>query len=116
MTKESFKKFVKENKDLIVGGTLVAASMTALAVIGVRLSKSNLVNSTDSVDPYFLDLLTAVDKANRGCSYYTVLTLSDLNAANGNDCAIERLGRIALSDGASLDVKNLVAFGNIVEP
>lgn len=116
MTKESFKKFVKENKDLIVGSTLVVASMTALAVIGVRLSKPSLAKSTDSVDDPIMDLLTKVDKAGEGCSHYSLVTLSDVNAANGNDCAMERLGRIALSDGASLEIKNLIAFGNIVEP
>ena len=116
MTKESFKKFVKDHKTQIISGTLMAIGTAALTVVGIKISKCPRAKS-DSIlndDKLFIDLLETIDDASAGCNNYVMITTSEIASAiekgviNGNV--------LRDPDGKLLEIKNLIAFGNKLEP
>ena len=116
MTKESFKKFVKDHKTQIIYGTLMAIGTAALTAVGIKISKCPRAKS-DSIlndDKTFIKLLETIDDASAGCNNYVMMTTSEITSAidkgaiNGN----------VLRDpnGKLFEIKNLIAFGNKLEP
>lgn len=114
MSMEKIKKFVKEHKGAIIGGTIGIAGAAALAVIGVKWSKPKLTDFTDSLDPNFLDFLETADRIGRQSSYYTetspkaIWAMFDKDGKLIDPC-------IKCDDGGILCVENIIAFGHEVK-
>ena len=116
MTKESVKKFIKDHKAEI-SGTIALIGMAALIAIGVKNAKELQTKDISmlSDDKLFIDLVNTVDEASAGSTKYVKLTLSEIAAAisnsggAGESCVVD-------PDGNTFEIKNLIAFGNIVEP
>ena len=116
MTKESFKKFVKDHKTQIISGTLMAIGTAALTVVGIKISKCPRAKS-DSIlndDKLFIDLLETIDDASAGCSNYIMITASDIASAIDRGVINENVLRDP--DGKLLEIKNIIAFGKQLEP
>ena len=116
MTKESFKKFVKDHKTQIISGTLMAIGTAALTVAGVNIIKC-LRAKSDSIlndDKLFIDLLETIDDASAGCNNYVMITTSEI--ASAIDKGVINGNVLRDPDGKLLEIKNLIAFGNKVEP
>ena len=114
MTKESVKKFIKDHKKEIITGTLMTIGGAILAISGVKLSKSIPLDRIIVCDEDFVKFLETYDESSNGCTQYFKLTLPEVAAAidkNGivRDCLRDQ-------DGNLFEVKNLIAFGNKVEP
>lgn len=108
------KKFVMDHKAEIIAGTVVTVGAAALAVIGVKCHKPKLTGLTDSVDPYYLDLLDTIDRVSRQCTHYAETSpkaIWDMFDKDGNltDHCIKD------DDGGILCVENIIAFGHKVE-
>ena len=116
MTKESVKKFIKDHKAEI-SGTITLIGMAALIAIGVKNAKELQAKSTSmlSDDKLFIDLVNTVDEASAGCTKYVKLTLSEIAAAISNSGGADE-NCVVDPDGNTFEIKNLIAFGNIVEP
>lgn len=119
MTKESVKKFIKDHKAEI-SGTIALIGMAALIAIGVKNAKELLsfMRTKDismlNDDKLFIDLANTVDEASAGCTKYVKLTLSEIADAISNGGIVENC--VVDPDGNTFEIKNLIAFGNIVEP
>lgn len=114
MSMEKIKKFMKDHKGVIIGGTIGVASAAALAVIGVKCRKPKLTSLTDSVDPYFLDLLDTVDRVSRQCTHYAETSPKAIWAMFDKDGnLIDHC--IKDDDGDILCVENIIAFGHKVK-
>ena len=116
MTKESLKKFVKDHKTQIISGTLMAIGTAALTVVGIKISKCPRAKS-DSIlndDKLFIDLLETIDDASAGCSNYVMMTTSEIASAIDNGVINGNVLRDP--DGKLFEIKNLIAFGNKLEP
>ena len=119
MTKESVKNFFKDHKDVIIKGTVMTIGGAILAIIGVKGIKNlqAIQAKSDSMlndDKLFINLVNTIDEASAGCSQYVKLTLPEIAAAidkNGivRDCVKDPNGNL-------FEIKNLIAFGNKVEP
>ena len=116
MTKESVKKFIKDHKAEI-SGTIALIGMATLIAIGVKNAKELQTKSTSmlSDDKLFIDLVNTVDEASAGCTKYVKLTLSEIAAAISNSGGAGE-NFVVDPDGNTFEIKNLIAFGNIVEP
>lgn len=114
MSMEKIKKFVKEHKGAIIGGTIGFASAAALAVIGVKWSKPKLTSLTDSVDPYSLDFLDTIERVSEQCTHYTETSPKAIWAMFDKDGnLIDHC--IKDDDGDILCVENIIAFGHNVK-
>ena len=116
MTKESLKKFVKDHKTQIISGTLMAIGTAALTVAGVNVIKC-LRAKSDSIlndDKLFIDLLETIDDASAGCNNYVMITTSEIASAIDNGVINGNVLRDP--DGKLFEIKNLIAFGNKLEP
>lgn len=119
MTKESVKKFIKDHKKEIIEGTVMTIVGTILAIIGVKGIKNlqAIQDKSDSmlnVDKTFIDLVNAIDEASVGCSQYVKLTLPEVAAAIDKDGIVRDC--VKDPNGNLFEIKNLIAFGNKVEP
>lgn len=116
MTKESFKKFVKDHKTQIISGTLMAIGTAALTVVGIKISKCPRAKS-DSIlndDKLFIELLETIDDASAGCNNYLMVTQPEI--ASAIDKGLISTNVLRDPDGKLLEIKNLIAFGNKLEP
>lgn len=114
MNMQTIKKFVKEHKGTIIGGTIGLASAAALAVIGVKCRKLKLADLTDSVDPDFLELLGTVDRVSRQCTHYAETSPKAIWAMFDKDGnLIDHC--IKDCNGDILCVDNIIAFGHKVK-
>lgn len=115
MTKESVKKFIKDHKAEI-SGTIALIGMAALIAIGVKNAKELQTKDISMLndDKLFIDLANTVDEASAGCTKYVKLTLSEIADAISNGGIVENC--VVDPDGNTFEIKNLIAFGNIVEP
>ena len=116
MTIKNIKKFVKEHKKEVIGGTIAIAGATALTVFGIKHYKPKLTYFTDSVDPCFLDLLDTVDKACKGCTMYAPTTLEELIVDIDNARLIDNEYFLEGPDKKLFKIENIIVFGNMVEP
>lgn len=114
MAKESVKKFIKDHKAEI-SSTIALIGMAALIAIGVKNAKELQTESTSMLndDKLFIDIVNTVDEASAGCTKYVKLTLQQAAALISNGGIVENC--VEDSDGR-FEIKNLIAFGNIVEP
>ena len=115
MTKESVKKFIKDHKAEI-SGTIALIGMATLIAIGVKNVKELQTKDISmlSDDKLFIDLVNTVDEASAGCTKYVKLTVSEIADAIANGCTVENC--VVDPYGNTFEIKNLIAFGNIVEP
>ena len=132
MNKESIKKFVKENKTVIIGGALTIVGAAALAIVGVKLSKENSLKNAIVGDDEFMNFIKTIDEANvivcddeftnliktveeasDGCKQYVMLTLPEIAAAIDKDGIVRDCVRDP--DGKLFEIKNVIAFGNNIE-
>ena len=119
MTKESVKKFIKDHKDVIIKGTVMTIGGTILAIIGVKGIKDiqAIQAKSDSMlndDKTFIDLVNTIEEASAGCSHCVKLTLPEIAAAIDKDGIVRDFAKDP--DGNLFEIKNLIAFGNKVEP
>lgn len=119
MTKESVKKFIKDHKDVIIKGTVMTIGGTILAIIGVKGIKDlqAIHAKSDSMlndDKTFIDLVNTIDEASAGCSHCFKLTLPEIAAAIDKDGIVRDF--VKDPNGNLFEIKNLIAFGNKVEP
>ena len=119
MTKESVKNFFKDHKDAIIKGTVMTIGGTILAIIGVKGIKNlqAIQAKRDSMlndDKLFIDLVNTIDEASAGCSQYIKLTLPEIAAAIDKDGIVRDC--VKDPNGNLFEIKNLIAFGNKVEP
>lgn len=119
MTKESVKKFFKDHKKEIIEGTVMTIGGTILAIIGVKCIKNlqAIQAKSDSMlndDKFFIDLVNTIDEASAGCKQYTKLTLPEIAASIDKDGVVRDC--VKNPDGNLFEIKNLIAFGNKVEP
>ena len=114
MTKESFKKFVKDHEAELIGGTVCVVSGVALGVLGVKLNRKTTAESWMKDNKEFVELLHTVDEACVGCKEYVMVTLPEIAAAIDKDGIVQDCVRDP--DGNLLEIKNLIIFGNKVEP
>ena len=98
MNKESIKKFVKENKTVIIGGALTIVGAAALAIVG---------------DDELMNFIKTIDEASDGCKQYVMLTLPEIAAAIDKDGIVRDCVRDP--DGKLFEIKNVIAFGNNIE-
>lgn len=119
MTKDSVKKFVKDHKKEIIEGTVMTIGGAILAIIGVKGIKDlqAIHAKSDGMlndDKLFIDLVNTVDEASAGCKQYVKLTLPEIAAAIDKDGIVRDC--VKDPDGNLFEIKNLIAFGNKVEP
>lgn len=119
MTKESVKNFFKDHKDVIIKGTVMTIGGTILAIIGVKGIKDlqsiqAKSNSFLNDDKTFIDLVNTIDEASAGCKQYVKLTLPEIAASIDKDGIVRDC--LKDPDGNLFEIKNLIAFGNKVEP
>ena len=119
MTKESVKNFFKDHKDAIFKGTVMTIGGAILAIIGVKGIKDlqAIQAKRDSMlndDKLFIDLVNTIDEASAGCSQYIKLTLPEIAAAIDKDGIVRDC--VKDPNGNLFEIKNLIAFGNKVEP
>lgn len=114
MTKETFKKFVKDHKAELIGGTICVVSGAALAVLGVKWSRKTTAETWMKDNEEIVKLLHTVDEAADGCRNYVKLSLSEL--ADSIDKDIIAQNYVRDPDGELFEVKNLIIFGNEVKP
>ena len=119
MTKESVKNFFKDHKDVIIKGTVITIGGAILAIIGVKGIKDlqAIQAKRDSMlndDKLFIDLVNTIDEASAGCSQYVKLTLPEIAAAIDKDGIVRDC--VKDPNGNLFEIKNLIAFGNKVEP
>lgn len=108
------KKFMMDHKKEIIAGTVATVGAAALAVIGVKCHKPKLTSLTDSVDPYYLDLLDTVDRVSRQCTHYAETSPKAIWAMFDKDGnLIDHC--IKDDDGDILCVDNIIAFGHKVK-
>ena len=119
MTKESVKKFFKDHKKEIIEGTVMTIGGAILTLIGVKAindlkSIQAKRNSFLNDDKLFIDLVNTIDEASAGCKQYVKLTLPEIAASIDKDGIV----RDCMKDpnGNLFEIKNLIAFGNKVEP
>ena len=117
VTKQDIKKFWGEHKDLIIGGALVGSSLILGFTVLGRCKKMPYKLGADSkIDEKVLEevsqFLDDVDRMGKGCTKYVPITGENFAKIN-NDCSIITCG--AGKDIELLDVKGLIAFGNLVE-
>lgn len=110
---EKMKKFVKEHKTEIIAGIVATVSVATLAVIGVKAHKATRIENWKEANQNFMNMLNAIDDASKDCTIYVPLSLGEVAAAidkDGNvaDCLRDPNGKL-------FEVKNLIAFGNLVE-
>ena len=115
MSIKSTKKFIKDHKKEVIAGTIAIAGATALAVFGVKHRMPKLSDSTDMVDPKFLDLLNTVDKACEGCTMYAPTTLEELIVDVDNARVIDNNYFFEGQDKKLFKIENIIVFGNVVE-
>lgn len=113
MNKESIKKFVKENKTVIIGGALTIVGAAALAIVDVKLSKEISLKNVIVGDDEFMNFIKTVDEASDGCKQYAMLTLPEIAAAIDKDGIVRDCVRDP--DGKLFEIKNVIAFGNNIE-
>ena len=113
MNKESIKKFVKENKTVIIGGALTIVGAAALAIVGVKLSKENSLKNAIVGDDELMNFIKTIDEASDGCKQYVMLTLPEIAAAIDKDGIVRDCVRDP--DGKLFEIKNVIAFGNNIE-
>lgn len=114
MNMQTIKKFVKEHKGTIIGGTIGLASAAALAVIGIKWGKPKLTDFTDSLDPNFLDFLKTADRIGRQSPYYTETSPEAIWAMFDKDGKLVD-SCIKCDDGGLLCVENIIVFGHEVK-
>ena len=113
MNKESIKKFVKENKTVIIGGALTIVGAAALAIVGVKLSKENSLKNAIVGDDELMNFIKTIDEASDGCKQYVMLTLPEIAATIDKDGIVRDCVRDP--DGKLFEIKNVIAFGNNME-
>lgn len=104
MTKESVKKFFKDHKDVIIKVTLMTIGGTILAIIGVKGIKDLQAIQAKS-DSMLIDDKTFIDLVN---------TMPEIAAAIDKDGIVRDC--VKDPNGNLFEIKNLIAFGNKVEP
>ena len=119
MTKESVKKFFKDHKKEIIEGTVITIGGTILAIIAVKCIENlqAIQAKSDSMlndDKLFIDLVNTIDEESAGCSHYVKLTLPEIAAAIDKDGIVRDC--VKDPNGNLFEIKNLIAFGNKVEP
>lgn len=111
MTKKNIKQILKEHKKEIIGGVIVIGCLAAGYAIGIKQRNEALAFIEDDVENTgrWVQFFNDLDKAKEGCTAYIPINAEDFKTlTNGN-------GIISCDDATELlDVKNLIAFGNIV--
>lgn len=113
MSMEKLKKFVKEHKTGLIVGTVTIVNVAAMVVVGVKCRKPKLNDFAISKDPYFTDLLEAVDhlsvqnEAFIAPGYKAVYDMFDKDG---------KLAKcIKCEDGSLLRVHDFIVFGDVVD-
>ena len=104
MKENKFTKFVKEHKDLIIGGAIAIVSIGA----GVLLCKG--IKRLDKINKEGLAFLTDVDKAIGSGKEYLYFGTDTIKQVYGDEGWSE-----VLDDGRKFDVTGGVLFGNFSE-
>ena len=113
MNKESIKKFIEENKTVIIGGALAIVGAATLAIVGAKLGKQSSLKNVIVGDDEFMNFIKTVDEASDGCKQYAMLTLPEIAAAIDKDGIVRDCVRDP--DGKLFEIKNVIAFGNNIE-